>query len=240
LLYLAGFMFQFKQFTIHQTQVAMKLTEVACIQGAWSACEKADATLLDIGFGTGVLSLMMAQRFPEVRITAVEMDGPSFEQGRSNMAASPFADRIIAVQEDIREFRAKDRFDYIMVNPPFFENQLKSNSAEKNSAWHSTQLTLAELFLCLKNLLAPTGSFSILLRMDRKVEFEGWLTEYGWKVNRCLFIQHREKMPVKYFVAVCSSDGETYGEEFLIQKNDNGYTEAMQRLMQEFYLDRVG
>jgi tRNA1Val (adenine37-N6)-methyltransferase len=109
--------FQFRNFTLQQDRCAMKITTDACIQGAWTPLAPMPQNVLDIGTGTGLLALMLAQRFPEVHIDAVEYDQSAAAQAQENTDASPFAARIRVINADIRSFSAETQYDNIICNP---------------------------------------------------------------------------------------------------------------------------
>ncbi|MEP7128610.1 MAG: methyltransferase, partial [Chitinophagales bacterium] len=131
--------FQFKQFRIDQDQSAMKVATDACILGAATPAP-ADGAILDIGTGTGLLSLMIAQKCSG-RIDAVELDEGSFHQATSNVQNSLWKDRINVIHSDVRTFHPNKKYDLIICNPPFFENHFKSPFLQKNKAKHAVQLS---------------------------------------------------------------------------------------------------
>jgi tRNA1Val (adenine37-N6)-methyltransferase len=164
--------FQFKQFTIHQDRSAMKVSTDACIFGAWIAgiCASfpSSATALDIGSGTGLLSLMVAQKFSGV-ITAVEVDPSAASQASENFLASPWASRLTLVAADVRAFTGS--YDVVFSNPPFFEHDLRGPSAERNQARHDDTLGFTSLLASVRRLLAPSGVFGVLIPYHRLEEF---------------------------------------------------------------------
>jgi tRNA1Val (adenine37-N6)-methyltransferase len=133
--------FQFKQFTVHQGDCAMKVTTDACIQGAWTPVQKDEVRILDIGAGTGLLSLMLAQKAPNAIVDAVELNEQAATQAGQNFAGSPWADRLNVICSDIQGYRATHKYDLIISNPPFFNNSLKGPEASRNNARHTTALT---------------------------------------------------------------------------------------------------
>jgi len=142
--------FRFKQFMVYQDRCAMKVTTDACLFGAWCAMEIENAKLkiknvLDIGAGTGLLSLMAAQRNRHITIDAVEIENEAAAQAQSNIEASPWRDRIHLYATDIRSFQSLVKYDAIISNPPFYEKEIVSADREKNTAHHSTDLELEQL-----------------------------------------------------------------------------------------------
>src|SRR5262245_25570320 len=116
--------FQFKQFRIEQDKCAMKVSTDACIQGAWTPIEENVRNVLDIGTGTGLLSLMLAQRKPGIRIEAIEIEEQAYKQAAENVAYSPWAEQIHVIPGDVRNDSLNRKFDLIVCNPPFFQNSL--------------------------------------------------------------------------------------------------------------------
>jgi tRNA1Val (adenine37-N6)-methyltransferase len=164
--------FQFKQFTIHQDQCAMKVCTDACLFGAWVGEKLKSQKLevknaLDIGAGTGLLSLMIAQE-SEIMIDAVELDENAAEQAADNFELSPWKERLQVLQGDIRKIHLGRKYDLVISNPPFFENVLKSPDGKRNLALHSEMLGLEELMDVVQKHLADDALFGVLLPFDRK------------------------------------------------------------------------
>lgn len=215
----------------------MKLTEMACIQGAWTPFSIAgDCKLLDIGTGTGILSLMLAQRYENLSITAIEIDTEAASQAKENFEQSMFADRIELVICDVVDFNHLAFYDYIIVNPPFFEKQLKSPNHSKNKAWHDESLTLEKLLAAIHKLIKPEGQFSILLPFDRKDELVAEAKKHHFHGNQYLHIRHSDLHAFKYVVAIFSRRETDILTTEMSVKHENQYTEFMQNLMKDFYL----
>lgn len=229
-------MFQFKKFTIHQDQCAMKVTEIACLQGAWTPIPTSAKTVLDIGSGTGLLSLMLAQRFPNLELDAIEIDEQSFIQGKENIEASPFSSQINCINGDVTQYPFSKKYDFIIINPPFFENQLKSPDVIKNKAWHSTELTLDKLIEVIKNNLSEGGMCSIIYPVERVAEFLMYLVKYDLFSGLKLYIFPNENKTAKYFISMFSNQElETIIDEILI-KEKGVYSERANTLFKDFYL----
>src|SRR5262249_33933395 len=129
--------FQFKEFTVYQERCVMKVTTDACVFGAWVAQDVTDVqNVLDIGTGTGLLPLMLAQRHPSITIDAIEIDKESFEQAKENVAISPFAEHIQVINDDAKAFSSWKKYDLVISNPPFYEKELASSDHKKNIAHH--------------------------------------------------------------------------------------------------------
>ena len=229
--------FEFKQFRIEQAMCAMKVTTDACIQGAWTPVLSGVKRVLDIGAGTGLLALMLAQRNTGISIDAVEFDHDAAKQASENVGASPWADRINIVEADIREFKAAHRYDLVITNPPFFNNSLLGDKDRKNHARHTLSLSYAGLLAAMEAHLDEGGYISILLPAT---EYELWkemAMGSGWIETGKLSVKHRAHAPVKRVVGLFSKTGSTYIESVLtIQDDDGSYTAGFTELLSQFYL----
>lgn len=183
--------FRFKQFTVRQDQCAMKVCTDACVLGAWAEVEDADR-ILDIGAGTGLLSLMVAQRNTYAMIDAVEIDAEAFYQAGENVEQSPFHDRITLFHSAVQEFVSDHLYDVIITNPPFFQSDLLSPIDKKNIAHHAKSLDFEELLAAIERLLKPEGKFNILFPVDEGLRFAEKAESTGWKLTRKLTLFHQE------------------------------------------------
>ncbi len=257
--------FQFKQFMIRQDRCAMKVCTDACIFGAWcSGRIMAGARVLDIGSGTGLLMLMLAQRH-EGGIEGIEIDPDAFGQLQENIAQSPWNERIRAYLGDVREFSFPGKFDFIITNPPFFEDDLPADTGAKNLARHSTALKLSELITVLDANLASAGSFCILLPFQRAEYFEGLATTRGFHLldqlrlrqragddpfRAILHFSRKEIGPAgtSFRTSPTAAAGASSGaipaaapdvapvNELIIRDEDGNYTEEFVELMKDYYL----
>ncbi|CAG5069408.1 tRNA1(Val) (adenine(37)-N6)-methyltransferase [Dyadobacter sp. CECT 9623] len=182
--------FQFKQFTIQQDQCAMKVCTDACVLGAWTDVDNADR-ILDIGTGTGLLSLMIAQRNTYAAIDAVEMEAEAFFQAGENVHESPFQGRIQLYHEAVQDFESEYQYDLIITNPPFFQSDLRSPAEKINQAHHAETLDFADLLNAVRKLLKPEGRFSILLPIEEGIQFKKMASEQGWQLRREMTLFHK-------------------------------------------------
>lgn len=231
--------FQFKQFTIHQDQCAMKVCTDACILGAWFA-DKAPAwsQVLDIGSGTGLLMLMLAQKH-KGDIKGIELDLTAFRQLQTNIGQSPWKQKLKVFPGDARSFSFPEKFDFIISNPPFFEGDLPAASDTANLAKHSKELTLAELLTVIDSNLSPEGSFGVLLPYHRTDWFEQLAREnYGFWLREKLLVRqtprHDYFRSVLYFSR--NREGFVPTAELTIQNSEGKYTEDFVQLMKDYYL----
>jgi tRNA1Val (adenine37-N6)-methyltransferase len=187
--------FRFRQFTVYQEKTAMKVCTDACLFGAWITSEIKNeriARALDIGAGTGLLSLMAAQE-SDAHIDAVEIDDNAFLQAVENFAASPWKDRLSIHHCAIQEYDPGYRFDLVISNPPFYEQSLRSPDSKKNLARHSTRLDAAELFTSVKRLVAPGGRVAVLIPYSRIDAIEKIIKESGLYIEKKVAVRQTEK-----------------------------------------------
>ena len=137
--------FLFKQFIVHHDRCAMKVGTDGVLLGAWAPVDQAH-TALDVGTGTGLVALQLAQRNPHLRVTAVEIDAPAAAQAAENVAGSPWPDRIEVVCADFNDFQPDGRFDLIVSNPPYFVDALPCPDRQRNTARHAGGLNYDLLF----------------------------------------------------------------------------------------------
>lgn len=160
---MANSYFSFKKFTVNQEHCAMKVGTDGVLLGAWAPVEDAKS-ILDIGAGTGLVSLMLAQRNEEALITAIDIDKGAVLQSTQNFEASPWANRLQAIEADIHTFTPEaGKYDVIVSNPPFFVNSLNSPDKQRNLARHNDGLTHRDLLTHVGRLLSPDGVFSVIL-----------------------------------------------------------------------------
>lgn len=235
---MANSYFQFKQFTIHQDKCAMKVCTDACILGAWMGKKVNDKKkILDIGSGTGLLMLMLAQN-TEAVINGIEIDPIAFQQLQENIQQNSWSPRLTVFQGDVRHFDFTERYDFIITNPPFFENDLLSTSKEEQTAKHSTALNFEELLQAIDKQLTTEGSFGILLPYHRESEFNQKAKASGFHLNERLTIcQTPKHLPFRSILSYSRSNGTNLSENELIIHNEEGdYTSTFISLLQPYYL----
>ncbi len=236
--------FQFKQFTVHQEHTAMKVTTDSCLFGAWAAgqlqqAELGYARMLDIGTGTGLLSLMLAQAV-EGMIDAVEIDEKAARQAEENVSASPWADRIRIWREDARIANSlTGDYDVIISNPPFYENELASPDQRRNLAHHSEELSLQELVLIFTRQLSQRGRFFLMLPFKRMEEVMHELRKAKLGVmHYCVVRQSPAHQPFRILIhgGVGDSGREAINTEMMIREGGNVYSQAFIELLRPYYL----
>ena len=232
--------FRFKRFTVFQEKCAMKVCTDACVLGAWVGMEDAK-NMLDIGTGTGLLSLMAAQRNEEVLVDAVELDPDAFDQATSNVFATPFRDRIAIHHSAIQDFRPLYRYDCIITNPPFFQSDLRSPSEKKNAAHHAETLSFDELLDAMSRLITPNGKAHVLLPVEEAAIFLNKAENKGWFLVNDLMLKHDpEKKPFRRILTIQYSRNEVnelfHSELTIYNAGGKVYSDKFRQLLQPFYL----
>lgn len=230
--------FRFKQFTIYQDQCAMKVCTDACLFGAWFADKiHGKKSVLDIGAGTGLLSLMLAQK-NEAIFHAIEINHPSFEQLEQNINASLWKNHITAMEGDATTFNFPMGYDFIITNPPFYEGDLLSPDNQKNFAKHHTGLTLLQLTEVIQRQLTKKGNFGILLPYHRTHEYIVIAEKCGFYLCEQLLVKQTAKhdffRSILHFSRQRSGTLQTY--ILAIRDDHQHYTPEFTSLLKDYYL----
>jgi tRNA1Val (adenine37-N6)-methyltransferase len=233
--------FQFKQFTIQQDRCAMKVTTDGCLFGAWTAEEvkrqMSDVRrVLDIGTGTGLLSLMLAQK-TNALIDAIEIDPGAFIQAKENILGSPWRERTTIHHADASQFIFPSKYDIIISNPPFYENELKSADAKKNLAHHEG-LSLQQLVKIIRENLSSHGSFFLLLPYKRTEEAEKLINAANLSILQKISV--RQSLRHDFFRTMIHGTQErgkeTTTAEISIWDDKQQYTPEFVQLLRDYYL----
>ncbi len=220
----------------------MKVTTDACILGA-SFPVNLKGNVLDIGTGTGLLALMIAQR-NECKIDAVELDEESFNQAKENVSASKWSNIINVIHSNIREFESVKKYDFVICNPPFFEKHLKSSHHKKNKARHADELSIAELLTAVQRLLSDGGIFSVLLPESSSPKLLDLAAEKKLFPFKKIII--RDSIASKaistihhfsFHNSIAAINKKSYDEVTLLIKDEaSNYTSDFIELLRDFYL----
>lgn len=217
----------------------MKVCTDACLFGAWMADQvktKAATNILDIGTGTGLLSLMLAQRVPAL-IEAVEIDAAAYQQAKENFEGSPWKERLSIFNTDVLQFDFDKKYDCIISNPPFFENDLKSSDKNKNAAKHDTTLTLHQLLLTVQLLLNEDGNFAILLPYHRVEECILLAEKVGLHLNKKVLVKQTAKHDYFRAMLIFNRQHTLLAEEKIVIKTESEkYSEKFAELLKDYYL----
>lgn len=215
----------------------MKVTTLACIQGAWLP-EIEPKKALDIGAGTGLLSHMTVQRY-QCEIDAVEIEADAFAQLDENTAQNPWKSKINCIHENIIDFanHTSKRYDFIISNPPFFQNQLHSTDTKTNLARHDESLEIQDLVSVCSKLISKSGKISILLPPYETKKLDDQSKRFSLFISNQLLIHDSEKKPPKAIVTILARNTSNPVVEKLIIKKTNGqYSAQFISLLKDYYL----
>lgn len=231
--------FQFKQFSISDDNCAMKVGADAVLLGAW--CNVAGATqILDIGTGSGVIALMLAQRTKAV-IHAIEIDPPAATQASLNASYSPWTCRLHIINTSLQNFLTSSiqRYDLIVCNPPFFNNSLLSPAAGRNQSRHSGEMPHNLLAMASSQLTTHDGRCCVILPVPESVLFESLMKVNGFNPNRKTLVYPKPgKVANRVMIQFERNHKHKLHEEILIIRNsDNAYSSIYKELTKDFYLN---
>ncbi|MDX5340534.1 MAG: methyltransferase [Cyclobacteriaceae bacterium] len=228
--------FQFQQFKIHQDRCAMKISTDAVLLGSLADCWNA-RTILDVGTGTGVVALMLAQRAPHARIMAVEIDADASKQAMENFRESPFSERLDLFFGRFQDFLHPNQFELLVSNPPYFENHLKSKDPKRNKALHTDELSFRDLAEHTQRWLSPSGQIWIILPPRQMEELRRFFLSVGLRERKRIRIRDREASQV--FREVCGfrfEEGEIDLKDLVLKDENGGFSPGYQRLLSGFLL----
>ena len=225
--------FRFKQFAVEQGDVAMKVGTDGVLLGAWCTTDGAER-ILDIGTGTGVIALMMAQRSAATTIVGIDIDSGAAARAAQNFALSPWASRLEAQCCAAQEFNG-EKFDLIVSNPPYFTDSLLCPDARRTTARHTTELTFKELDRVVCRLLAPQGRFALILPTE---QMEAYLAGSALKVVRRCAVSSTPMGAVKRVMAELAFTEQTVCEQSLSIYTDTPpeYSAEYREVTKDFYL----
>ena len=231
--------FQFKSFTIRQEKCAMKVGTDGVLLGAWAGNGEPQQ-VLDIGAGTGLVALMLAQRFPEARVTGVEVDENTAAQAKDNASGSPFAGRVMMVHDSIQHFakNTHQQFDLIVSNPPFFDS-LQPLESGRLKARHAQNLQPQELLESVDRLLTEVGFFVVILPEAGSRNFSIRAASIGLHLINLTAVRDTDKHPVKRHLLAFAKELLPFekGEITLYEKGREERSAAFSFLTKDFYLD---
>lgn len=228
--------FRFKQFSVRQDDSALKIGTDAVLLGAAMTVSPDDRRLLDIGTGTGVIALMAAQRCPDAKITAVEIDAASAGEATFNFAASPWSSRLQAICTPLQEYAPPGKFDLIFSNPPYFDNSLTNPGERETSARHTVSLSNGDICAFAAEWLTPDGRLSLILPSDCERTLLRTAASFGLYPFRILRIRTTAaKAPKRILVELCRTRAGVTENELTLQDGP-GRSAAYSALTREFYL----
>lgn len=243
--------FKFKQFDIHQDRCAMKIGTDSVLLGAWTALDSQPHSILDIGAGTGILSLMLAQRSEPYAMTgevidALEIDADAYEQCVENFEASPWDDRVFCYHASLDEFvddlndeedGITETYDLIISNPPFYADTYKSENAQRGLARYVDAMPFRELIESVSRLLSGTGTFAVILPISEEKDFIVLASKEHLFPNRITRVKGTSNTEIKRSMMQFSrNEMAIVTTELVIESSRHDYSEDYIALTKDFYL----
>ncbi|MDR1717631.1 MAG: methyltransferase [Prevotella sp.] len=229
--------FKFKRFTVYHDLCAMKVGTDGVLLGAWINITEAEKAL-DIGTGTGLIALMLAQRKDSLRIDAIDIDHNAIEQTKENIKHSPFSGQIQAFESSLQHFRESgQQYDLIVSNPPFFIQSLKSPHKERTLARHTDSLSLEELLGISSVLLTSKGKLSIIYPFDYKETLSSLSKKLGLYPSRITNVYPTPvSLPKRVLIEFSKTELPLIETNLIIEKERHVYSDEFIRLVKNFYL----
>ena len=230
-------MFQFKQFAVDQTNCAMKINTDGVLLGALAEADN-PTNILDIGTGTGVIALMLAQRFTNATIDAVEIDEQAAQTAKSNFENSQYAKRLKLYAKGFESYleRTDKMYDLIVSNPPFYINSLESPEAKKNQAKHAGNSFFEELIKGVASHLTNKGACWFILPIDTAELVKTIAQHNDLHLQKTIAIKsYSGSKPHREMLVLSLNDAEAMDEEFVIYEQEKVYSEEYQNSLSDFF-----
>lgn len=227
--------FKFKQFEVAQDKCAMKVGTDGVLLGAWALAE--GERILDVGTGTGLIALMQAQKNPNAKINAIEINVEAVEQAEKNFIRSPWSKNLSAFHVDLQNFKPDHQYDLIISNPPYFIKSTPAPKADRLKARHTVELTFEDLILAAESLLKQQGKISIILPYKEGLDFINLAQEKSFYPERITEFHSRQNKPVERLLMTLSRKKVPVKQDQLIHyKENNEWSEAYKKLTKDFYI----
>ncbi|MDR1114880.1 MAG: methyltransferase [Tannerella sp.] len=233
--------FRFKQFTVWHDKCAMKVGTDGVLLGAWvPVADNVTRSVLDVGAGTGLVALMIAQRNTEAEIDAVEIDKDACIQASENVEKSPFKNRIKVIHQSFPEYAIAKKYDLIVSNPPFFAHSLKSPDQKRNAARHNDTLPLRLLIGHATKMLSEYGRIALILPAQLSEELDFIIATHGlYQIRRTDVISAEGLISKRFLIELSSKNlpGKRLATDTLVlETNERKRTLQYQELTKDFYL----
>lgn len=231
--------FQFKQFQVDQSKSAMKIGTDGVLLGAWATIENRPKAILDIGTGTGLVALMLAQRSSVSKIIGVEIEKEAALEARSNFKNSPWSERLNLFHTDILRYTksCEETFSLIVCNPPFFMTPYRVSQNARSTARDNCHLRYQDLFSCVDQLLNPTGNFVMVCPFEYRDELIALGLHHKLYMVQELYIKGNKRSPFKRILMRFGyAKSPLLSGELILEKSRHQRTPEHQSLVQDFYL----
>ena len=232
---MSGQGFTFRHFSVRQDKCAMKVGTDGVLLGAWAAGGR---NILDVGTGTGLIAMMMAQRFEKATVYGIDTDVDACRQALENISESSFARRIEIEHVRFQDFSTKISFDSIVSNPPFFTDSLKCPDVRRSVARHADTLPYSDLFRSVARLLAEDGVFSAVIPSEAEKNFCAEASICGMlEIRRCVVKTVPHKSPKRMLLSFARRRvGECVSENVCLFDNEGNKSEWYRNLTKDFYI----
>ena len=231
--------FKFKQFTINQDKCAMKIGTDAVLLGAWANLENESFSVLDIGSGTGVIALMLAQRSYAELIDAIEIDDNAYEQCVENFENSSWSDRLFCYHVSLEEYikEIDDKYDLIISNPPFYQDDYKSENTQRDLARFEDAMPFEHLVISTSKLLSDNGVFAVIIPFKEEEHFISLASKVNLLPNKILHVKgNPSTKTVRSLIEFSFVKSEIKTDELIIETSRHQYTQDYINLTKDFYL----
>ena len=234
--------FRFKQFEIHQDKTAMKVGTDGVLLGAWCSLDNEPESILDVGSGTGLIALMMAQRSDAETIDAVELDEQAYEQTVENFERSDWGDRLFCYHSSFQEFvqemaEEDEQYDLIISNPPFYTDSFETQDTARNKARFTSSLSFEDLIQGANQLLSSSGRFVTIIPYKEEQRFVDIAEKNQLFPLRVCRVKGTETSEIKRsMLEFTLEEVEWVEEELVIEISRHNYTEKYKELTRDFYL----
>ncbi len=231
--------FQFKQFTVNQDKCAMKIGTDGVLLGSWTSVDYNPFSVLDIGAGTGVLSLMLAQRSNAQLIEAIEIDADTYEQCADNFENSPWGDRLFCYHASLLEYveEVDDKYDVIICNPPFYSEDYKTKNDARDLARFQDAMPFEHLIYAATQLLSTRGLFSVIIPKKEENGFIKLASQVNLFPKRILHVRGDSHSDIKRSLIEFSfKETKLSISELIIENGRHNYTDDYTNLTKDFYL----
>lgn len=231
--------FAFKQFVVYHNRCAMKVGTDGVLLGAWTDVALTES-ILDVGTGSGLIALMLAQRNRDARVLAIDTDAGAIEQARENFTRSPFPNRLMVRHISFQNLANQTQigFNHIVSNPPYFIDSLKSPNTSRSLARHADSLSLHNLIQLSRGLVSDDGKLSLILPYNQKADAEKMAIECGWHVSRSLSVfPLPDSNPKRVLLEFSANDvSEVVDQHLTIELARHQYSSEFKSLVKDFYL----
>ncbi|WBL25972.1 tRNA1(Val) (adenine(37)-N6)-methyltransferase [Zunongwangia sp. HGR-M22] len=233
--------FQFKEFEVHQDRCAMKIGTDGVLLGAWVELPENLNSILDVGTGTGIIALMLAQRSPAQLIDALEIDENAYEQAVGNFEASDWGDRLFCYHAEFGEFveemQDEEKYDLIISNPPFYNADYKTTSKERDMSRFQDALPFELLLEGSTYLLSENGTLAVIIPKNQEESFLTTAENFQLFPKKITYVKGNQDSEIKRCLVLLGFDNtKTEKDELTIEIDRHQYTEAYKNLVKDFYL----